>query len=258
MRLILKLLAVVCWLVAIPFGVIALLALAQAYILGAVIPGSLALLLFALGIRAWTHRRNGEPRKKRRGCGCCALFLGILVLLCCGGVGGLLFHVNKAMSEDPRVIADVTGQIAEISIPEALTPQVSCNQKVPFSGRPMQTWVLYVDESTRSMLMLASVWLPPTARAEAQMRRFFESWLQREGLWYAGHVGVWKTHENEIEVRGENVTFRFATCEVGSGNMRVQVKGTFPGKQMPVMLSFSGDAEKYDEEAIVKMIESIR
>ena len=59
---ILKLVAVVCWIIAIPVGLLALSGLAFAgNFISALIYGSFALALLAMGARAWTHKRR--PRR---------------------------------------------------------------------------------------------------------------------------------------------------------------------------------------------------
>jgi hypothetical protein len=203
------------------------------------------------------------PRKKGLSCGCMLLIvLGIaflvLALLCCGGIVWMGSYFREAVSEDPEVVAKVTDEIAGIDIPEGLTPQFSLNMKVPFSGEPMMTWVVHVDESTQSMLLLASFGGPLAGQNEEDLMEGIEASLEEQGVHHEESVGDWKKQEKEIQVRGQPVTFHFATGEDGSGKKRIQVTGTFQGAKGPTMLSFSGDAEKYDEETIVQMIESIR
>ena len=205
------------------------------------------------------------PQKKGLSCGCIVLIvLGIAIvllgLLCCGGmIGGVAFFA-RSFSEDPEVIAEVTRQIAEIDVPEGLEPTVSFDMKVPFTGERMMAGVVYLDEATKSLLVLGTLGGPMAAQGqEEQFWEQFEEAFQEKGIKHEANVRDWERYEKEITVRGEPVTFYFATGkDEDSGAQRIEATGTFPGDGSPVLFSFFGDAEKYDEQAIVDAIESIR
>jgi len=204
------------------------------------------------------------PRKKGLSCGCMVLIalaiLGaLLVLLCCGGIAGMGYYFKDAVSDDPAVIARVTNKIAQIDVPGELKPQASFNMKVPFSGKQLMTWVVYVDEATKSTLVLGSFGEAMAGMDQEDVQEGIRQSMAEQGVAQEESVREWETQEKEITVRGEPVTFYFATGEDDdSGKTRIHVTGTFQGNQGPVMFSFSGDAEKYTEARIVEAIESIR
>jgi len=204
------------------------------------------------------------PQKEGKGCGCKLLiFLGIvfalLVVVCCGGFVWMGYYFSKGVSEDPQVIASVTSQLVQIDIPEGLKPGFSFNMKMPFTGEPIMVWVVHVDKDTRSMLVLGSFGGPLAGQDQDQLWDQIEQSLEEQGLKHEENVREWERYEKEVDVRGEPVTLHFATGQdEDTEAQRIEVTGTFRGEKAPVMFSFFGDAEKYDEETIVKMIESIR
>jgi hypothetical protein len=206
---------------------------------------------------------QGPPRKKGPSCGCIVLIVlailgGLFALVCCGGLAGVGFFFGSAMSEDPEVIAEVSDRLARMDVPEGLQPQVSFDMNVPFSDEPMMTWVVYADQSTQSALIVGSFGGPMAGQNQEDVWEEIQSSMEQQGaVQHEQDVRDWETVQKEITVRGEPVPYQFATGKDDSGNPRIQVTGVFQGRQGPTMVSFSGDAEKYDEETIVKMIESI-
>lgn len=204
------------------------------------------------------------PEKTGMGCGAKLLiFLGVLfvllIVVCCGGTLLSGWYFGKSVSEDPDQIAAVTREIVEIDIPEELSPQLSFNVKVPFTGQKFMTWVGYADPATASLLVLASFGETLQGQDQDQLAAQIQQSLREQGLASEQNVRDWQRSTREIEVRGEPVSFDFATGEdADSGARRIEVTGTFEGDGGPVLLSFSGDAEKFPEETIVEMIESIR
>ena len=200
------------------------------------------------------------PRKKGLSAGCIVLIVlailgGLVMLLCCGGFVGMGYYFRDAVSDDPAVIARVS---AEIDVPGELEPKASFKMNVPFSDRQLMTWVVYMDEATQSMLMLGTFGEAMAGMDRDEFQRGLRQSMEEQGVAREENVAEWHTHEKEITVRGEPVTFFFATGEDDSGNPRIQVTGTFQGDRGPVMVTFSGDAEKYPEERITEVIESIR
>lgn len=191
------------------------------------------------------------------------VIFGLLVLLCCGGLvlSGMYMasYVSDAMSEDPDVIAERTGQFVEMEIPAQLAPAMSFDMKVPVSGEPLMVWVVYADQSSNSMLMMASLGAMMQQQNQDEVRRQLEDSMRQQGIAAREGVDESESSVKEIEVRGEPVPFSFT---VGNNTqtkaVRIDVNGMFTGKSGPVMLILSADAEVIDEEAIVKMIESIK
>lgn len=195
------------------------------------------------------------------------LILGIsflvLLLLCCGG--GILIgyfgqrYVAKAVSEDPQVVRQVTGEIAQIDVPEQLQPLSSMDMKVPFSERRMMTIVVYGDKETKSTLVLGSFGegMAPQNREQFQVQ--MRQMRRQQDLNHEEIIGPREIQEKQITVRGQPQVFTFAKGkDAQSGKPRIEVTGSFPGKTGTAFFDFSGDAEQYDEQRVTKIIESIR
>jgi len=186
--------------------------------------------------------------------------LGILVLLCCGGILGVGYYFSaKVMSPDPEVIAEKTAEITQISIPDGLQPKMAFDMKVPFSGQRLMLWTVYLDEATDSTLVLFAFGEGTVPPNQDQMQRQMDQSLRQQGMGNREPITIKESYTKQVEIRGQQVTFTIAKGVGGkSGAPRIQVTGVFQGQTGPVMLMLSADANKYTEEQIVKMIESIQ
>jgi len=188
----------------------------------------------------------------------------LAVPVCCGGFMWAGYYFNDAVSEDPTVVAELTEEIAQLDIPDDLEPAFCMNATVPFTGEPLGVWVVYVDETTDSMLVLTSLGdvLEPSAQDQEDFWKRMEDSLQQQGVEQKRNVSEWDRMEKEIKeivVRGQPATFHFARGgEEGLQEQHIDVYGFFEGENGQVLFRFNGDAEKYDEETIVEMLESVR
>ncbi len=204
------------------------------------------------------------PQKKGLSCGCMLLIFavvvgGLLVVLCCGGFGLIGWYAANSVSEDPDQVASVTRKIAQIDVPEGLEPTASCDFQIPFTDGTAMIWVVYVDQQTGSILTLGALTGMFAAADQDDMRQQIEASMDQGRLPRYEGIRDWEHYEKEVEVRGQQVSFSFAVgTDEDSGVKRIQVDGTFQGESGPVMFSFDGDAEKYDEQTIIKTLESIR
>jgi len=203
------------------------------------------------------------PRKKGLSAGCIVLIVlaaigGLVMLLCCGGFVAMGYYFKNTVSDDPAVIARVSAEIADIDVPGELKPKASFKMNVPFSDQQLMTWVVYLDEATQSTLVLGAFGEAMAGGNPEEFQRGLRQSMEQQGVAQEESAGEWDTHEREVTVHGEPATFFFATGEDDSGKQRIQVTGTFQGDRGPVMFTFSGDAEKYPEERITEVIESIR
>ncbi|MFH1266140.1 MAG: hypothetical protein ABIK89_10460 [Planctomycetota bacterium] len=206
------------------------------------------------------------PQKKGLGCGCKLLILFgvlsvLLVVACCGGGIWMGMHFSNSVSEDPDVAVAVTEKMVRMDIPAELEPVGSLNVTWPLTGGTIIVGAAYADESTQSLLVLASFGsiFAEEMQQQEMLDQLDQDVLQAKGLVPVVNVQDWETHEKEIEVRGQPVTFSFSVGQdVDSEAQRIEVNGTFEGEDGPVKFWFRADAEKFDEDTIVKTIESIR
>ncbi len=184
---------------------------------------------------------------------------GLLVLLCCGGViGYFVYYGASMMSNDPAVVAAKTDEITQIEIPDGIEPKKSFDVKVPFSDERLMLLTAHTDEETGSLLALFSLADASASQDQREMERVMGDLLRQQGIEEPEEIAIDQSYTKEVEIRGETATF---TIEKGTGmesnTPRIRVKGVFQGKTGPVFLKFSADAEKYTEEQIIQMIESI-
>ena len=209
-----------------------------------------------------------QPPKKGMSGGTKALLIvgiifGLLILLCCGGLVGfgvyMASYVSDAISEDPAVVAERTGQFIQMDIPAQFSPAMSFDMTIPFSDETLMVWVVYADEPSNSMLMMASLGPMLAQQGQDDVRRQLEQSMRQQGVAAGKGADEWEGSVKEIEVRGEPVAFNFAAGKnTDTGAQRIEVSGMFEGQSGPVMLILSADAKVIDEQAAVEMIESIK
>lgn len=187
-----------------------------------------------------------------------AIVFGGLALVCCGGVIGVVYYFRQAMTEDPAVVREKTAEIAEMSLPDGLKPQMAIDAKVPFTGQPIMTIVVYADDSADTFLFLAAG--PAFAsQDQAEMQRQINQSLQQKGRRQQGETVIGQSVTKKIQIRGQEVTFMVTVGKgAQSGKPRISVTGAFPSKEGTAMLVLNADAEKYPEEKVIQMLESIR
>ena len=211
-----------------------------------------------------TSEATQPPRKSGMSRGAKLLIVlgvggGILVRLCCGGGIGVMYYFGTSMvSQDPAVVASKTDEITEIKVPDGLEPKMSFDFKNPFSSQRLMLWTVYVDEGTESVLVLFALAAASVSGDQEEMRRQMDQSLRQQGMGDQEDITVEESYTKEVEIRGETATFNIEKG-VGekSGRPRIQVTGVFQGETGPAILMLNVDAEKYTEEQIVEMIESI-
>jgi hypothetical protein len=187
------------------------------------------------------------------------VIFGLLLLLCCG-VGGFFFYrIGHAITTDPAAIQQVTAKIVTIDLPPQFKPTMAMdNFSVPGTGVSF-TMAIYTEAPASNTIMLASISgknieQTPQAQLETQIKT---SMGQQSGG--AKNMTVNESHQRTITVRGKPVSFTVATGkERATGKAWLQVTGMVPSDGAMIMFVFSGDASQYNEEQVVKIIESIR
>ncbi len=197
---------------------------------------------------------------------CLGIGCGLLCLLICGGffsVGYWAYSFMKnSTTTDPAVIRRLTADIVDIDIPQDLEPTVAIDIKNPFSDNvPVITSVVYSNKETNSHLLLQEF------RGGTSDEKLAESIREqvRQALARNGHdrsemnIEKIESETRELTIHGEPATFN-----VGKGTNRMtkdevwRIDGNFAGKQGPARFTFTGSTATYSEEAIEKMLESMK
>jgi len=189
---------------------------------------------------------------------------GVVVVLCCGGlfISGFLLQAQlaKMISDDPETVVATTQKIAQIDIPDDLEPAFSADIKLPVVGS-VASCVAYEDKDNQSGdLVLIALGESLGAGNQAEFQRQIQQSLEEAGMGQQDEedLEIDQSYEKEITVRGQPVTFRFVKGKSKDSEAeRIMVTGVFAGRSGPTTFLFGGDAKKYDDNTIVKMIESI-
>jgi hypothetical protein len=203
-----------------------------------------------------------EPRKSGMSGGMKLLLIlggvgGFVLLLCCGGVGFIFYKAKNLITTDPDTIRERTQSIATIEILPGFKPALSMDFVA-------MRWVQYQgDEDENSMLMLmefgnAMMQGNNPHQREAMLRQMREQQLQQGGH-AQQEIEAEETQTREFMIGGRKVPFTFIKGKSEEEGKAVrQVTGSFTTAGGVAMLMLAVPEEKYDEAAVIRMLESIR
>ena len=208
-------------------------------------------------------QQPGFPPPKKKGIGTTAKVLIILLcgaaglfLICCGGVVYFFANLKVESKEDAASTKATTTEIVDIKIPDEFHPAGS--MKVSTSLFPMNVKVaVYSVVDGKGVLIIMAMKMP-IAGADANMQQQIREELNKKGLGNQ-NLTIKEKELREFEIRGQKVSFLFAKAEQPRDQAKFrQVTGTFSGKNGTSFLMLQVEEEHYDEESVVKMIESIK
>lgn len=178
---------------------------------------------------------------------------GLLALVCCGGIGFVVFKYRNAMSTDPATVRATTSEIATIAIPDGFTPVMSMN--LPWPPMKMAT---YQDSSQQGMIVLMEMDASMGGADPEQMRIQMQQQLRQQGQPQAD-VQVQQSETRQLTVRGQPTEFVFSKGTNTQTNTEFwQVTGTFQSQGGTALLIVMVPADQMTEEEIVEFIESIQ
>jgi hypothetical protein len=190
---------------------------------------------------------------------------GVCLLACCGGVvfmGWKFQNIAKDfMTMDPEVVRQRTEEIIHIDIPDDYAPTHA--MKIDLMNVKMKQVAYQRKGSAGSMLMIMETTQPPMQGASPkqqreQMRQAMRQQAQQQGQ-ANDEIDEQSSESREFTINGESVPFEFIKGTAAQGGVPTrQVVGIFPGREGTVMLMLMAPESEYNEEEIVKMIESIR
>ncbi len=179
---------------------------------------------------------------------------GGCMLLCCGGIVYIWSQIEWTQG-DPVAAARAAAEIASIDVPDQFQPTDSMKMEFPFGLMRMKV-VSYKSTAGEGGLVLTEMQIAnvPLQEQEAQFRQQ----LREQGI-DDRQLVVKESKSRTFKIRGRQVTFLFAQAkDAQSGAAFRQVSGTFPGKEGTAFLLLQIEEKSYDEEAVVKMIKSIK
>lgn len=193
-----------------------------------------------------------------------AIGCSVIVVLFCAGLAGLGLYLGnwaqKGMSTDAAAVREMTASMAKIDVPAGLEPAMAVHFKELPWGQDvrgvMPKFVTYSDPATQSQLILASSADRTSSQNRRQMREQVNAMQGKPAE--DETLQVEKTYPLTVEIGDEEVEFTVTKGKTPSTEKkRLQVSGEFEGNDGPVVLFLSVDADKYSEETVVKMLESI-
>ena len=193
--------------------------------------------------------------------GICALCF----VVCCGGAGVVAWRFGDAAKKfvtdltttDPDEIRRQTAAMVDIDIPDEYQPMQGMNM---VAVRMVMYQTPATQDGSQGMLMLMEMAMQQFgANAKQQEQELRKSMKQQHAN--QGYTSS-KSETREIEIRGEKVPFEFVegtnAGTPGQEKKTHMITGVFRGKRGPVMLQLMIPDEDYDEDAVMKMLQSIK
>jgi hypothetical protein len=190
---------------------------------------------------------------------------GLGLVVCCGGGTMAYFWIRAkvgdsfSMSYSADEVKANGEEVAHIDYPDSYKPVFSMRISPP-GGFSMKMIMYQVGSSNQGVLMLME-----TDQPGADPKQMREQMLQQMRSQQAGAGGMntqivaQSTETKMFEINGENVEFDFVKgTRPGDPTVFRQVTGTFGGRKGTVLLMLLVPDSEYDEEAVKKMITSIR
>ncbi|MCA9016088.1 MAG: hypothetical protein KDA77_12215 [Planctomycetaceae bacterium] len=177
---------------------------------------------------------------------------GVCLLLCCGGLFYAFKSTEFKMTEKKEDIIAIQNDITEITIPDSFKPQAGMSMKIV--GMEMRM-AIYEETAKQGALILMSIGTPDDGMVDLE-KEFQKN--MRQNNQNQRELKITKEEKREFTIKGKKVNFNFAEGTDQNGKEFHQISGVFSGKKGPAFLFVQVSAETYNEEEIVKMIESIK
>lgn len=198
-----------------------------------------------------------SPPKKGMGTGMKVVIIllslgGVGMLLCCGGIFYAIRSSEFKVTENKQEIKEIQNEIATISIPTQFKPHTGMSMKL---GSIKMRMAIYESESRKGAIVLMSMGIPNDGMVD--MEKEFRQNIKRQNQ-DQRDLDITKEEQREFTIKGQKLKFTFAEGTDKQGNAFNQVTGVFAGNEGPSFLMVQVPADEYNEEEIVKMIESIK
>ncbi|REK07453.1 MAG: hypothetical protein DWQ37_21190 [Planctomycetota bacterium] len=183
---------------------------------------------------------------------------GVMVLLCCGVVGVVVFFFSRGfdVSDDPATVRRVAASIVKIDVPEQLAPEGSMEWTLPIVDRKMISMAAFTEPERRSGLFLFQI--DAEFGSAQSMRAQFEEAMSESGRGEWRELDLKDTETLKVEINGAESEFRFGKGEDEESKQEVwQAIGTFEGNEGSAMMFMQLNAEDFDKQQLVGVLESM-
>ncbi|QDT97070.1 hypothetical protein [Gimesia aquarii] len=180
----------------------------------------------------------------------------LCLLLCCGGLfyAARNMDIKMKVTEKKAEIITIQNEITEITIPETFKPMAGVTFSVVGKGMKM---AMYEPVSKQGVLILMSLSVPDDGMIDME-KEFRDSLNNQNQNQNQRQLDITKEETREFMIKGKKLNFTFAEGTDQDKTKFHQVTGVFPGKGGPAFIMLQIQADEYNEEEIVKMIESIK
>ena len=211
---------------------------------------------------AWPDNPNDptpQRAEKSGGSGCLkfALIVGGLsfigLLVCCGGLTWFGWGFIPKMATTPTDVAAVGQQVMQIDIPDEFVGKAGFTIDNRWIAMRFATF-LHKDGKGALLIGAMQVKMGDLKDRHADFKKRSQQQSNDQQK-----LTIKKTEEREFTIRGKSVTFKFSEAEEDGTDKKFRlVTGELEAPGSITILQLTLEEEAYDEDAVVKMIESIR
>jgi hypothetical protein len=211
-------------------------------------------------------QQEPAPQAKKSSGSKVLLILGIIgglcLVVCCGGVGLLYYKFKDAISytTDAAEIKKQTQEVVTLDVPDGYSPMTSMRISI---GIVTMKMIIYQEGSGNQgglvIMEMDQVGTDPKQMREQMLQQLRTQQAQGGAGGFNTQIVAQSTETKMFKINGEDVEFDFVKGNRPGENIVFrQVTGIFRGNNGTVMLILIVPDSEYNEEAVIKMIKSIR
>ena len=201
--------------------------------------------------------RPAVKQKSSGGCWSVVLIVGglglFVMLLCCGIGGWMVYSLMPKLTSNPAEVAEIGKQVIDLQIPDDF--QADTAMTIDNFAMTMRM-ANFRQKDNKGTLLLGDFQLKfgnPDQKLDIQQKRDQNN--SKDGL----KLEMGDSQVREFEVRGKQVPFRFSDAVDQDTKTKFRVvEGDLEGPKGGAFIKLIIESEAYDDDAVVKMIESIR
>lgn len=187
---------------------------------------------------------------------------GLVAVVCCGVLGVFIwggYQMSQSVSTDPAVVRQTTGEITQIEIRSDFEPQAAINLRIPVVDKLILRSAVYSHPEGHGWLVLAQIDPEIGGHDPERMHDSLKNFSEFRDAEHHEEIEFGPPEEREFTVRGQPAKFLIARGKgAQSGKEYVRALGAFPGKSGSALLAFFIEADKFHEDELKQMLDSIK
>ena len=178
--------------------------------------------------------------------------IGGLTILCCCGIGISLYSITPELEENPALVKQNLAKMLEIDLPEGYEAKKSFRMNL-FSLISMEG--VYIENPDSGLILLME--FSGSLAENKELQDSFKKEL--DGSSSSDELNIEEKKTREITIDGKAIPFVFIKGTEKETNRAVrQVQAILPGEKGPILFVMNVGEDAWDEEQVLKMLESIR